>query len=242
MRYAADHGVVVVCAAGNDGRGKVSYPAANSGAIAVAATQFDETTTFYSNWGKEIFIAAPGGNTRLDQNNDGVPDGVLQNTVTPGNTDKHDYLLFMGTSMASPHVAGVAALLLSAGARDPAEVKRLIEQTAYRPTAYRGKQDPTTGPASSSQRRARCLGDGSRQSGRGARTLGAGLFAGLLGLGLAVAVALYLIRRLALVATPTPSAARLASLAALPRLAPRLAPPPQTPRTAAQPTPQVGCG
>lgn len=145
VRYAHDHGVVVVCAAGNDGRGKVSYPAANAGAIAVAATQYDEGTTFYSNWGKEISVAAPGGNTRLDQNGDGVPDGVLQNTVTPGNIDKQDYLLFMGTSMASPHVAGVAALLVSAGVHDPAEVQRLLEKTAHKPAAYRGKQDPHYG-------------------------------------------------------------------------------------------------
>jgi serine protease len=145
VRYAHERGVVVVCAAGNDGRGKVSYPAANAGALAVAATQFDETTTFYSNWGKEISVAAPGGNTRVDQNGDGVPDGVLQNTVTPGNIDKQDYLLFMGTSMASPHVAGVAALLVSAGVRDPHVVKTLLEQTAHRPTAYRGKRDPHYG-------------------------------------------------------------------------------------------------
>ncbi len=141
VKYAHDKGVVVVCAAGNDGRGRVSYPAANAGAIAVAATQFDDSTTFYSNWGKEVTIAAPGGNTRVDQNNDGVPDGVLQNTVTPGNIDKQDYLLFMGTSMASPHVAGVAALLVSQGVHKPDQVAQLIQQTARRPAQYRGKND-----------------------------------------------------------------------------------------------------
>ncbi len=84
MKYARDKGVVIVAAAGNDGRGRVGYPAGYPGVVAVAATQFDETTTFYSNWGKEIDIAAPGGNTRVDQNGDGKPDGVLQHTIVPG--------------------------------------------------------------------------------------------------------------------------------------------------------------
>ncbi len=145
VRYAHDHGVVVVCAAGNDGRGRVSYPAANRGAIAVAATQFDETTTFYSNWGKEIFIAAPGGNTRIDQNGDGVPDGVLQNTVVPGDISRQDYLGFMGTSMASPHIAGVAALVVSQGVRDPDAVAKILKQTARRPVHFRGSVDTRYG-------------------------------------------------------------------------------------------------
>jgi serine protease len=133
VTYAHDKGVVVVCAAGNDGRGKVGYPAAYPHSIAVAATQFDETTTFYSNWGKEIDIAAPGGNTRVDQNGDGMMDGVLQNTVVPGNTSQNDYLLFMGTSMASPHVAGVAALVVGAGVTDPDQVEKILKDTSHAP-------------------------------------------------------------------------------------------------------------
>jgi serine protease len=135
--YAHQKGVVVVCAAGNDGRGKVSYPAAYPHSIAVASTQFDETTTFYSNWGKEIDIAAPGGNTRVDQNGDGFPDGVLQNTVVPGDTKRNDYLWFMGTSMASPHVAGVAALVVGAGVTDPDAVEKILKETAREPKSGR---------------------------------------------------------------------------------------------------------
>ncbi len=185
VRYAHDKGVVVVCAAGNDGKGRVSYPAANSGALAVAATQFDEGTTFYSNWGREISVAAPGGNTRLDQNGDGMPDGVMQNTVTPGNIEKQDYLLFMGTSMASPHVAGVAALLMGSGVTDPNAVKRILENTARKPAQYKGsksKRDEHYGAgiidAAAAVREA--------QAGRGAKqfgvTAGLGLLL-LLGLG-----------------------------------------------------------
>src|SRR5262249_20611083 len=141
VKYAHDKGVTVVCAAGNDGRGKVSYPAAYKHSIAVAATQFDETTTFYSNWGKEIDIAAPGGNTRVDQNGDGMPDGVLQNTIVPGDISKNDYLWFMGTSMASPHVAGVAALLVSQGVTDPNTVEKLLKQTARPPKGQKYERD-----------------------------------------------------------------------------------------------------
>ena len=135
VKYARDKGVVVVAAAGNDGRGRVGYPAGYPGVVAVAATQFDETTTFYSNWGKEIDIAAPGGNTRVDQNGDGKPDGVLQNTIVPGNTSKTDYLWFMGTSMASPHAAGVAALVVGAGVTKPDAVEEILLGTARKPKA-----------------------------------------------------------------------------------------------------------
>lgn len=133
VKYARKKGVVVVAAAGNDGRGRVSYPGKYPEVIGVAATQFDEATTFYSNWGKTVDIAAPGGNVRLDQNGDGQPDGVLQNTVVPGNISKQDYLWFMGTSMASPHVAGVAALIISAGVTTPDAVDALLLGTARTP-------------------------------------------------------------------------------------------------------------
>jgi serine protease len=142
VKYARAKGVTVVAAAGNDGRGKVSYPARYPGVIAVAATQFDESATFYSNWGPQVDIAAPGGNVRVDQNGDGKPDGVLQNTIVPGNISQTDYLWFMGTSMASPHVAGVAALVVGAGITKPDAVEELLLNTARAP---KGRSAGTAG-------------------------------------------------------------------------------------------------
>jgi serine protease len=134
VAYAHGKGVTVICAAGNESRGRVGYPAAYPGAVAVSATQFDEATTFYSNWGKDVDIAAPGGNTRVDQNGDGMPDGVLQNTIAIGDPTKDDYFGYMGTSMASPHVAGVAALVVGEGITDPDRVEKVLKDSARKPT------------------------------------------------------------------------------------------------------------
>ena len=131
--YAHGKGVVIVAAAGNESRSRVGYPAGYPGVIAVSATRFDETTTFYSNWGKDVDIAGPGGDTRVDQDGDGLPDGVLQNTIVIGDPTKSDYFGYMGTSMASPHVAGVAALVYGEGVTNPTEVEKVLTSTARKP-------------------------------------------------------------------------------------------------------------
>ena len=134
VEYAHSKGVVVVCAAGNESRGKVGYPAAYPGAIAVSATQQDEAITFYSNYGKDVDIAAPGGNVTDKEGRRNNPDGgVLQNTIVIGDPTKDGYYAFMGTSMASPHVAGVAALVVGEGVTDPDMVESILKDSARKP-------------------------------------------------------------------------------------------------------------
>lgn len=129
VQYAYDHGVVVVAAAGNSGS-SVEYPAAyDDYVIAVGAVRFDKTRASYSNFGPQVDLMAPGGDLDVDQNGDKYADGVLQQTFKTSGT--YTYLFLEGTSMASPHVAGLAALLLSRqpGA-SPAEIEGLMTQTA----------------------------------------------------------------------------------------------------------------
>lgn len=130
VTYAHDKGVVVVAAAGNTGRGRVEYPAAYDHVIAVGAVRADGQRAYYSSYGDALDIMAPGGDLRVDQNGDGMPDGVVQNTMLRGDPMHHDYLGFQGTSMAAPHVAGVAALLRAEGLRDPDAVERVLRDSA----------------------------------------------------------------------------------------------------------------
>jgi serine protease len=131
LSYAYNKGVTIVCAAGNDGQPALSYPAAyDAYCIAVGAIRYDEHRVSYSNYGSSLDLVAPGGDLDVDQNGDGYGDGVLQQTFS-GSYNNWGYWFYEGTSMATPHVSGVAALVISAKvASAPDDVRNVLQSTA----------------------------------------------------------------------------------------------------------------
>ncbi|NLI99422.1 S8 family serine peptidase [bacterium] len=137
ITYASNKGVVVVAAAGNQAVGEVSYPGGYDECICVAALDYNNSLSYYSQWGPGLDISAPGGDVTVDLNGDELADGVLQCTYLVGGdgnsgakVDSFAYMFYQGTSMATPHVAGLAALLLSHGITGVQNVKDAIYQTA----------------------------------------------------------------------------------------------------------------
>jgi serine protease len=117
VTHAYKKGVVVVAAAGNSGR-SVGYPAGYPGVIAVSATDKNDNIAWFSSRGPEVAIGAPGV-------------GVTQQTICEAGKNKCEiWGTFNGTSMASPHVAGAAALLVGQGVTDPDAVRATLQGTA----------------------------------------------------------------------------------------------------------------
>lgn len=133
--YASKKGVVIVAAAGNSGKQGVGYPAAYAECIAVSSVGPSGKLAGYSSWGKQVALAAPGGDIGGYSDRDESA-GILQNTNLPAEFggEGDGYYAFQGTSMASPHVAAAAALVMAQGVKEPAKVRKALLESAAKVT------------------------------------------------------------------------------------------------------------
>lgn len=119
INYAYNKGVTIIAAAGNENTNGVSYPARYPHVIGVAAFGPDGERASYSNYGAGVDISAPGGSETGT---------ILQETINEEGEGL--FLGLQGTSMASPHVAGVAALIKALGIKEPNEILQVLQQSA----------------------------------------------------------------------------------------------------------------
>jgi serine protease len=147
MRDAVGRGVFIAVAAGNsadmgNAPSRTAEPAERiAGVVAVAAVGRNRERAFYSTTNTYVELSAPGG----DQRRDGTEGGVVQQTIDqsllhtylrgpqfygPPRADTFTYDFFQGTSMATPHVAGFAALLIQQGITSPATIEAAMKAFA----------------------------------------------------------------------------------------------------------------
>ncbi|WP_458190118.1 S8 family peptidase [Haladaptatus sp. NG-WS-4] len=113
VSYAQDNGVLTICAAGNDGSGSVSYPAAYSECMAISAVDDSENLASFSQYGSSVELCAPGVN-------------VLSTTTET----RGSYEELSGTSMATPVTSGVAGLTLAKWSLTNSELRSHLKNTA----------------------------------------------------------------------------------------------------------------
>jgi serine protease len=144
IRFAEQHRVLVVGAAGNDEASQIAYPARVSGVVAVGATTADRCLAWYSNTGPGLTVVAPGGDddASTSSNPSCHPDRNLPSIsqltfAKPDSPRRFGYQAGVyGTSMACAEVAATAALVIASGVvgrhPTPQQVIRRLEQTAQR--------------------------------------------------------------------------------------------------------------
>jgi thermitase len=119
IEHALQNGVMVIAASGNDHQRLHGYPSAYAGVLAVGATNGGDKRASFSNWGGHISVVAPG-------------QGVVSTYGGPSSTGAgNGYVSMSGTSMAAPHVTGLAGYMLTFNPNlKPDEIKTYIERSA----------------------------------------------------------------------------------------------------------------
>ncbi|WP_406120806.1 S8 family peptidase [Streptomyces sp. NBC_00989] len=125
---AVNRGTTVVVAAGNDNDNVANHSPGNcANVISVAATNRAGAKASYSNYGSAVDISAPGGQTSTGTAN-GIYSTLNSGTKTPST---ESYAYYQGTSMATPHIAGLVALMKSANSSlTPAQIESAIKTNA----------------------------------------------------------------------------------------------------------------
>ncbi|MEO8016603.1 MAG: S8 family peptidase [Pseudomonadota bacterium] len=128
INSAVSRGTSVIVAAGNENMNAAnSTPANCSGVVTVASVNRSGGRSYFSNFGATVEVAAPGGDMRTSAAN-GILSTLNTGTTTPGSDA---YAFYQGTSMATPHVVGVVALMLSVKPTlTPAQVTSILQSTA----------------------------------------------------------------------------------------------------------------
>lgn len=142
LSHAVGKGAFVAIAMGNEYEegNPVEYPAAYAanleGVVSVGAVGPSLTRAYYSSTGPHIEISAPGGNDREGGSTGMIWQATILRadsnpaTVVSPRFDRYAEAAFEGTSMAAPHVSGIAALIISQGVTGPAAVEAIIKKTA----------------------------------------------------------------------------------------------------------------
>jgi serine protease len=119
IAHATANDVLVIASAGNDGTSTVSCPACDPNAISVAASNWQDELSYYSNWGSGLDITAPGGELYSNTTDEA---GIYSSV--PGG-----YAYYQGTSMAAPQVTGTAGVVASVTGLSGAQLRSRIEGT-----------------------------------------------------------------------------------------------------------------
>ena len=132
VTYARDHGCLLVAAAGNDWEDHLVFPASlDAEVVSVSACGYDGRLAPYSTYGQGLALCAPGGNYSQDGDRNAAPDGIMQQTFTAlSDPAAFRGVFYEGTSMATAHVSGVAALMVGAGIRGEAPLRAVLLRSA----------------------------------------------------------------------------------------------------------------
>ena len=148
VAYADSHDLLLIAAAGNNWGGSVLYPAAYAATyqnvICVSSTEHTDHVSQFSSIGSQVCVAAPGGYGSSFDSDDIYSTMPNYYVTLNGEGISQNYGYCYGTSMASPMVAGAAALVLAINSNLlPSQVRGILEQTAEQVGGY--YYDPVTG-------------------------------------------------------------------------------------------------